>query len=164
VADFKKALAYTLRHEGGWADDPDDPGGATNFGITLKTAQRYGIRTKEELRRIAPERVAEIYEAGYWRHGGVRDQRVATKLFDMAVNMGHGGATDVLVDAAGPIFKGFGLTSGAVMHINTLDPKKFLAALCKAAEKRYRAIVVRRPASARFLKGWLKRAAGVPDE
>jgi lysozyme family protein len=169
MADFDKALAYTLRHEGGWSDDPADPGGATNFGITLKTAQKYGIRTKERLRAISQARAADVYRDGYWRHGDIEDQRVATKLFDMAVNMGHGGAAEVLAcavngkDGPGPIFGGYGLTPGAVSYINRLEPEAFLVDLCKAAEKRYRAIVAKRPASAKFLKGWLRRAAGVPD-
>jgi hypothetical protein len=38
-----------------------------------------------------------------------------------------------------------------------------LAALCKESEAHYRAIVAKRPASAKFLKGWLKRAQAVPN-
>jgi lysozyme family protein len=168
MADFGKALAYTLRHEGGWSDDPADPGGATNFGITLKTAQRFGIKTKEELRAIAPERVAEIYEAGYWRYGGVRDQRVATKLFDMAVNMGPGTAEKLLTRALTrhdpeTAARILGRGDASLLDVNAHPPGDVLAALCKESEDHYRAIVARRPASAKFLKGWLKRAAEVPS-
>jgi lysozyme family protein len=166
MADFAKALAYTLRHEGGWSDDPADPGGATNFGITLKTAQRYGIRTKEELRAMGLERVAEIYEAGYWLFGGVEDQRVATKLFDMAVNMGPGTAIRLLQRAlfppGGPVDGRWG--PGTLSATNGLGAETLLPRLCHQSAERYKDIAARRPASAKFLKGWLRRAVEVPNE
>jgi type VI secretion system secreted protein VgrG len=167
MAAFDKALAYTLKHEGGWSDDPADPGGATNYGITLKTAQRFGIKTKEELRRIAPEKVAEIYEAGYWRFGDVNDQRVATKLFDMAVNMGPAAAVKLArrvlfcSPGAGPEPHS-GVAPDLLMSLNVADPGDALRALCAASEAHYRAIVAKRLASAKFLKGWLRRANEVP--
>jgi lysozyme family protein len=173
MTDFAKALAYTLKWEGGWSDDPADPGGATNHGITLKTAQRYGIKTKEELRAISPERVAEIYEAGYWRFGDGEDQRVATKLFDMAVNMGPETAIRLLRKALGALPDtptADGGPSGAGPARPTLDaangvgPPLLLACLREVCAAHYRAIVARRPASAKFLKGWLRRAAEVPNE
>jgi lysozyme family protein len=162
MADFQKALAYTLKHEGGWSDDPADPGGATMQGITLATARNYGIETREALRAISQEKVAEIYGAGYWLFGQVDDQRVATKLFDMAVNMGAAAAVKILQLAvlAAPDGKWGPKTLAAT---NAADPKVLLAALCRGSAERYRAIVEKRPASAKFLKGWLRRAAGVPD-
>jgi lysozyme family protein len=168
MADFQKALAYTLAHEGGWSDDPADPGGATNFGITLKTAQRFGVKTKEELRRITPERVAEIYEAGYWKYGGVEDQRVATKLFDMAVNMGPATAGKLLLRALCLPSGASGAdrtpdASATFGDVNAAGAAALLVRLCLESEAHYRAIVKRRPASAKFLKGWLKRANEVPN-
>jgi lysozyme family protein len=164
MADFAKALAYTLRHEGGWSDDPADPGGATNFGITLATARRYGIKTKEELRAITKELVAEIYRDGYWRFGDINDQRVATKLFDMAVNMGQEVAVRLLAAALWlPQGAPARLDAAAVGIANAADPAALLARLCKESEAHYRIVAARRPASAKFLKGWLKRASEVPN-
>ena len=36
MADFNKAIAIILKHEGGYVNDPDDPGGETNMGITKR--------------------------------------------------------------------------------------------------------------------------------
>jgi lysozyme family protein len=161
MADFAKALAYTLRHEGGWSDDPDDPGGATNYGVTLKTAQRYGISTKEQLRAIGQAKVADIYRDGYWRFDGVDDQRVATKMFDMAVNMGPGAANKLFaraLDFAGAAASPAALAAAA----NCREANRLLASLCDESAAHYRAIAAKRPASAKFLKGWLRRAAEAP--
>jgi lysozyme family protein len=168
MADFEKALAYTLKHEGGWADDPADPGGATNFGITLKTARKHGVKSKEDLRAIPMEVVRLIYYDGYWHFDAVGDQRVATKLFDMAVNMGPCKAIGLLqlalcdmgcvVDVDGD----FGPRTLAAVN-SALNQAGLLDALCGASEAHYHAVAEARPASQKFLKGWLKRAAGVPS-
>jgi lysozyme family protein len=65
---FAICLERVLRHEGGFVDHPDDPGGATNKGITLATAREYfgDGYTVEELQHIAREEVARIYREGYW--------------------------------------------------------------------------------------------------
>ena len=167
MADFDRALAYTLAHEGGWADHPRDPGGPTNFGITLKTAQRYGIRTAAELRAMTPEKVAEIYRDGYWRFGAVADQRVATKLFDMTVNMGLGAAVGLLQAALRSlghdvaVDRALGATTLAA--VNATPPDRLLASLCVQSEAHYRSIVARTPGHSVFLKGWLTRAKAVPQ-
>jgi lysozyme family protein len=88
MADFGISLQYVLRREGGWSDDPEDPGGPTMCGITMATARRHGIRYKEDLKAMTIKKASAIYRADYWRFDGILDQRVATKLFDMAVNMG----------------------------------------------------------------------------
>ena len=63
---FERALAHVLKMEGGYDDDPHDPGGATNYGITIgEYARERGVqlspknvaRLKRQLRRISPDTV-----------------------------------------------------------------------------------------------------------
>lgn len=169
MASIDKALPWILAHEGGWSDDPDDPGGATNQGITLETSKRHGIMTKESLRDITPEQVAGIYKADYWRFDAISSQQVATKIFDMAVNMGLKtaitlaqkalvtlGAPDDFVDGR------FG--KWTTRSINAVAPAEMLALLCEESADRYLSIVINRPKSAKYLGGWLKRAEAIPCE
>lgn len=166
MADFAAALPYVLRHEGGWSDDPSDPGGATNHGITLAVAQRHGIATADDLRQITDEKVAEIYRADYWRFDGVNDQRVATKLFDMVVNVGSHAAVHMLQEALNEMGVDlaedgqWGPNTEAV--VNASSPDKVLEMLCDEAEEHYRALVAKKPELGKFLHGWLVRAAEVP--
>jgi type VI secretion system secreted protein VgrG len=168
MADFLRALPYVLAHEGGWSDDPDDPGGATMRGITLATARRHGIFTKTSLREITPEKLAEIYQADYWRFNGIISQRVATKLLDMAVNFGLETAVkmaqEALNDLAGDILREDGhWGSKTEQCLNTVLAPQMLQLLCHEAAGRYLDIVRARPASKKFLNGWMKRASEVPD-
>lgn len=91
-SNFDRCLAETLAHEGGWADDPRDAGGATNFGITFATYRAWKKRpiTKAELRNISDAEVAAIYRQNYW--DAVRGDDLPAGLdlvaFDAAVNSG----------------------------------------------------------------------------
>ena len=166
MADLARALPFVLRHEGGWSDDAADPGGATNFGITLATAQRHGIMDADALRAITPEQVEAIYRQDYWRFDHVDDQRVATKVFDMAVNMGLRTAVYMVQEALnslGASLKDDGRWGPVTeASVNATRPDQLLQLLCDEAADYYRAIVAARPTSAKFLKGWLARAAEVP--
>lgn len=168
MADLARALPWILAHEGGWSDDPDDPGGATMQGITLVTAQRHGITTKEQLRAISSAQVAAIYRVDYWRFDGIDDQSVATKLFDMAVNFGRKTAVKMAQDALNELGASLipdGLYGPATeAAINAVEPRHLLALLCRDCADRYRSIVRKRPESAKFLRGWLKRADALPPE
>ena len=65
-ATFPRALAAVLQHEGGYVDDPLDPGGATNQGITLTTFRSYygADRMRRDLAASTTEQVAHIYHDG----------------------------------------------------------------------------------------------------
>ncbi|MFV2057955.1 MAG: glycosyl hydrolase 108 family protein, partial [Thiohalomonadales bacterium] len=67
-ANFKNSLKNVLAHEGGWADHPDDPGGATMKGVTLATFRRYfgENKSKQDLRNISEQALQQIYSSGYW--------------------------------------------------------------------------------------------------
>jgi len=162
MSDFTTALKYTLIFEGGWADDPDDLGGPTMFGITLNTAKRHGVEEADALRKISLETAAAILREGYWRFDTIADQRVATKVFDMAVNMGLATAVKLLqrslnVYGAGLQVDGaFGAeTSRAV---NSRDPELILDLLCGVSREHYEQVAARSPSSKKFLAGWRRRA------
>lgn len=166
MAEFAAALSYVLKHEGGWSNDPDDPGGATMQGITLATARQHGILTPEDLRNITFEQLSAIYRIEYWRFSWITSQRVATKLLDMAVNLGPRTATKLLqgiLNALGASLAEDGLWGPLTQEATNAVPEdRMLRLLVMACESRYREIVARRPQSAKFLDGWLKRAAEVP--
>lgn len=101
MANFEKALRKMLEHEGvrfnwrgrvtrtGYSNDPDDPGGETNFGITRRNARRWGF--KGPLANMTYEWVCEQYRTRYWgrlRCGEIPAQELAEELFDTGVNCG----------------------------------------------------------------------------
>lgn len=172
MAELSKALSYVLAHEGGFSNDPDDPGGATNFGIIQKTLDAWNEKHHEagfpaSVRELTVDQAAEIYRANYWRFDGLDDQRVATKLFDMVVNMGMIAAVKLTQEALNDL--GAGLTLDGrygprtEATINYVAPESMLQLLCAASADHYQALAAWRPASQKFLKGWLKRAAEVPQ-
>lgn len=90
--NFDAALKLALKHEGGWADHPKDPGGATMKGITI-AVYRANINpkgTKEDLRKITDAQVAHIYRTQYWDkvRGDDLPSGVDYAVFDYAVNSG----------------------------------------------------------------------------
>lgn len=91
-SNFAKCLPEILKHEGGWADHPKDPGGATMKGITIGTYRQWKGRavTKAELRAISDQEVAAIYKRNYWDKVRGDDLPAGLDLvaFDAAVNSG----------------------------------------------------------------------------
>lgn len=90
--NFDTCLEETLRHEGGWADDPDDSGGATMKGVTIGTFAQFKGRkvTKAELRAISDADLRTIYRRKYWDKVRGDDLPAGLDLvaFDAAVNSG----------------------------------------------------------------------------
>lgn len=98
--NFPEALAHTLAFEGGWANNPNDPGGATMKGITHKTYTDYLGRavTHDELRAIPDHHLAEIYRKRYWDacHCSELPDGLDLAVFDTAVNTGPAQAARLL--------------------------------------------------------------------
>lgn len=89
---FERALALVLTHEGGWSDDPADPGGATNLGVTIGTLSLWLGRpaTRAEVRALTPSTVAPLYRRRFWDaiQGDALPAGLDVALFDFAVNSG----------------------------------------------------------------------------
>ncbi len=160
---FATALAHVLEMEGGWSDDPHDPGGPTNQGITLREyAAWMGVspdatslaRLKDELRHVAPETVRAIYLRRYWQPAScdLLVPAVSFMHFDAAVNHGVGGATRMLQEAAGVDADGeFGPVTRRALA--DADPVQLIGRYADIRRRRYRAL----PHFWRFGKGWLRR-------
>ena len=155
---FANCLPIILASEGGFVDDPRDPGGATNLGVTLTTLSGWLGRpaTVAEVRALTPATVAPLYLARYWNaaHCGDCPAGVDLMVFDEAVNQGAGRAIRTLQSAVGLVADGaFGPnTLGAV---GAADPATTVKAIAARREADYRAL----PTFNHFGKGWLARVA-----
>lgn len=92
--NFEKALELTLKYEGGYTNDPYDPGGPTNYGITIATlSHELGRKaTVKDVKNISMNVVKDIYKKKYWNlvDGDSLPAGVDLLAFDIAVNSGPG--------------------------------------------------------------------------
>jgi uncharacterized protein (TIGR02594 family) len=163
AAVFDRALAHVLEMEGGFTDDPHDPGGPTNLGITLavfatwrKVALTAANRASlvRELKRIDRATVREIYRRRYWDAArcDALPAPLALMHFDAAVNHGFGTAIRFLQEAVGVDIDGeIGPETRAAVAKAPLDAA--LDDYAAIRKRRYRAL----PHFWRFGRGWLKR-------
>lgn len=95
--NFDRAIAMLLPLEGGYVNDPDDPGGETNFGI----AKRY--HPDVDVKHLTREQAIAIYRSEYWdRIGGdFLPGPLALMVFDAAVNQDAGAAVLMMQEALG---------------------------------------------------------------
>ena len=102
---FQACLPIILQSEGGFVNNPDDPGGATNLGITISTLSDWLGRpaTVADVQALTPATVAPIYQANYWDKTSCDswDAGVDLMVFDEAVNQGPGRAITTLQTALG---------------------------------------------------------------
>ncbi len=169
-AGFDVALAHVLRMEGGFSDDPYDPGGPTNRGITLRVYASHKGTTldatnreqlKSELKSIPDATVRSIYLTRYWRPAGCEQMPAGIALmhFDAAVNHGVGTAIRSLQQALGVAADGVigPLTRRALA---TSSPTSIIEKYAAIREARYR----RLHHFWRFGRGWLNRVAATRKE
>ena len=156
-ASFFKSLDMVLHHEGGFVDHPDDPGGATNKGITHKTYADFLDRPFEdvsELKNIPKEHVQKIYKTGYW--DAVRADELPAGVdfcvFDWAVNSGPRRAAKALQKAAGATVDG-AIGPMTVAAVNSADAAQIIEDVTKEREEFYRSLRT----FDTFGKGWLRR-------
>lgn len=161
---WTRCLAQILSHEGGYADHPSDPGGATNMGITRKTLARWrGIAPwwaldKAEVKALGRDEAAAIYKALYWERVKAASLPPGLDLavFDYAVNSGPERAVKTLQALVGVTQDGFvgPLTLGAVTQ---RDARALIGALC---DQRL-AFLQRLANFATFGRGWTARVADI---
>jgi uncharacterized protein (TIGR02594 family) len=157
---FARALTHVLEMEGGLSDDPYDPGGLTNKGITLRVlAEWKGVAADAsglaaELRSISDDTVRDVYQQRYWQPAHCAEMAPALAFFhfDAAVNHGVTGATRLLQRAVDTDVDGeIGPNTWAA--IASLPVDDVVRDYAEARRARYRAL----PHFWRFGRGWLRR-------
>lgn len=170
---FDKAFAATLQHEGGFVDDPDDPGGATKFGVSFRWLKSKGIDIDgdgdvdaDDIVALDLEGSKQIYLDNWWlryRYDEIHVDEVAAKIFDLCVNMGPHQAHKLAQSAANSFGKDLVvdgiLGSKSIAAINCIYSLSYLNALKQQATNFYLDLIKRRPVLAKYKNGWLKRAA-----
>ena len=156
-ANFFKSLEIVLKHEGGFVDHPEDPGGATNKGITHKTYSDFLGRPLEdvsELKNIPDEHVQQIYKDGYWNR--VKADQLPSGVdfctFDWAVNSGPGRAAKALQKAV-MVTQDGAIGPMTLAAVEEELPEEIIEKITKEREEFYRSLRT----FDTFGKGWLRR-------
>jgi len=105
IGNFKECLDLVLKSEGGFVNNPNDPGGMTNLGVTKRVWEEYTGHEVDEkaMRGLTPEKVAPLYEQKYWRpcYGEVLPRGLDFVVFSMGVNAGPGRSVKLLQSSLG---------------------------------------------------------------
>lgn len=177
MANFDAFFPTLLKYEGGFVNDPVDPGGATNKGVTMETfrscAKQYlDIEpTLENLKALTDAQAGKIYKPLYWdkiRGDDIESQDLASIVFDFQVNAGASASKllqKVLNDlgAKPPLAVDGAIGPGTMAALKSADPVEVYRRYKQGRIDYYEDLVAKRPALGKFLKGWLSRVNSFPD-
>ena len=158
-------IAGIIKVEGGYVDDPNDPGGATKYGITIATlkAWRKEPVTKQDVMDLTVEEAEDIYFFEYVakpKFNQLNSLIVRDLLVDSGVQHGPGNAVKFLQRAAGS--PADGIIGPATLRAANAVPEFHLFLKVLAARQRfYGNICSNRPKSRKFSGGWFNRMAHV---
>ncbi|MGS4945538.1 glycoside hydrolase family 108 protein [Meridianimarinicoccus sp. RP-17] len=157
---FEACVGIVLAHEGGFVDHPDDPGGATNFGITHGTlaAHRGSAVSVQDVRELTRAEAKAIYHRSYWKTVQGDDLPVGIDLvvFDFGVNAGVARSVKLLQRVLGVDADGIAgeMTLAAA---RAADPRDVIVRFGQGRMAHYRALKT----WSKFGRGWTRRTEGV---
>lgn len=180
MRDVQSLAEEIVAREGGFVNDPDDPGGATNFGVTIGTMRRLGLDltgdgqvSEADVRALTRPQAVAIFLEHYYRRPGIAalPEALQPSVFDMYVNAG-GNAVRILQRLLGEM--GHDLTADGVIGPQTIRaaqvayqsaPGHLADAYGIARRNYYYALADSRPASRKYARrrdggkgGWILRA------
>jgi len=161
--NWDKSFEMVLAHEGGFVNNPKDPGGMTNLGVTKAAWEGYVGRpvNEEFMRALTPDAVKPFYKAMYWDKikGDQLPAGVDYAAYDLAVNSGTSRAAKYLQEIAGVFADGV-IGPKSLEAIKSCDPEQTVDALCDMRLD----FLKRLPTFETFGKGWSRRVAEVKDK
>lgn len=161
MAEFIPAIQYVLTNEGGYSDNPKDPGGATNFGILQRDWPEVKIAS------ITKDQAIAWYQPNYWNKAPyvqLTSQEIATKLLDTHVNCGLATAVKLAQQALGFLPQSIDGQMGpmTVAALNKANETAFLATFVTLLTQHYKNLEQKNPDLVEFDRGWTARAEELP--
>ena len=159
-SNFKQALEYLVKSEGGYVDNPKDPGGRTNLGVTQKVWESWVGResNEKEMRALTKTDVEPLYKRKYW--DACRCDDLPTGLdylvFDFAVNAGVGRSAKTLQSCVGVSVDGQ-IGNQTIEATKKIAPSELIEQFSEAKRNFYKSLVT----FPTFGKGWLNRVEQV---
>ena len=180
MRNVRQIATEIVRREGGYVNDPDDPGGATKYGVTIGTMQRLsldldgdGVVTTSDVKRLSREQAIDIFVRHYFERPGISalPGLLHATVFDMYVNAG-GNAVSILQRLLGAFGRPCAVdgalgpkTAAAAQDVATAAPDHLADAYGIARRNYYYRLGDRRPASRKYCRrrdggkgGWIIRA------
>lgn len=140
---FDILVGIILKNEGGYVNDPDDPGGETKYGITK---QRY---PNLDIRNLTREQAKEIYRTDFFIpmdvervYNDTNSLNLALQYFDFGVNAGINRAKNLLVES---------------LKIKQKEGGNLVSIYKDLRRQYYKDLTIKKPVMVKFLKGWLNR-------
>lgn len=179
---FNDAIIITLHHEGGFVNDPVDPGGATNWGISIRflidvgdadgdgwldgDLDHDGDIDIDDIRNMTVEQARKYYRIHFWdknNYDQIIDFTIAARIFDMTVNMGARQAGKIIQRALNELSNNL-IIDGKIgkntfAAINCANSEMLMAEIRLAHAHFYLNLIKAKPKFKKYKKGWLRRAA-----
>jgi lysozyme family protein len=170
MADFKLFFNRLLQEEGGYVDNPNDPGGPTKYGVTLAEYIRSGGTdlngdgqiNADDIKLLTTNDAFNIAKKDYWDpiNGDlINNQSIANFIFDWGYNAGIRTAGRYVQRVLGfnPANIDGIIGPATVNAINSANQENLFNSLKATRESFYRAIAANNPKQAGFLNNWLSR-------
>jgi lysozyme family protein len=160
LSNFPQCFALVLKNEGGYVDNPKDPGGATNLGCTKATWESWVGHpvTKDDIRALTPSDVMPLYKAKYWDtiKGDYLPEGVDYAVFDFAINSGPSRAAKALQSVLSTNPDGQ-IGPATLRALEAANPREVATAVCEARI----AFLQSLSTYGTFGKGWSRRVSEV---
>jgi lysozyme family protein len=131
--NWDDCFAMVIKSEGGFVNNPKDPGGMTNLGVTRSAWEAYLGRdvSEDDMRSLTPDRVKPFYKAMYWDRikGDSLPAGVDYAAYDLAVNSGPAKAARFLQEIAGVVADGV-IGPKSLEAIQACDAKETADSIC----------------------------------
>lgn len=170
---FAYAMETVIRHEGGLSDHPNDKGGVTKYGISLRylsgekiDANGDGSINKDDVIHLTRTDADKIYYKEWYikhRYNEILNKYILTDIMDFSINAGATQCHKTLKRAinriiSDPIEVDGDFDDDTIEIVNLIEPVVLHEALNQEQDAFYRGLVKKKPNLGVFLNGWLKRS------
>jgi len=149
---FNWIIKFTLDAEGGYDNDPDDPGGETKYGIDKRSHPDVNIK------ELTIDEAKDIYFTEYWTKFKCEQfsKPVGEVYFDCCVNTGSKQSNKFVQRAVGTEADGI-IGPKTLAAVQAKDPNILANAIIGQRQKFYEDLAYNKASLKKFLKGWTNR-------